>query len=105
SLAKAMASEEVRILAPIPGRSAIGIEVPNRNRALVTLGDILSSEEAHRATHPLEVAVGTDIGGRAVLVHLATMPHVLIAGATGAGKSSCINSLISSILIRNTPDH
>lgn len=103
-IAYAMASPDVRILAPIPGRSAIGIEVPNRARALVTLGDILSSEEAHRATHPLEVALGRDIAGRAVMVNLATMPHVLIAGATGAGKSSCINSLITSILIRNTPD-
>jgi S-DNA-T family DNA segregation ATPase FtsK/SpoIIIE len=103
-IAYAMASPDVRILAPIPGRSAIGIEVPNRSRALVTLGDILSSEEAHRATHPLEVALGRDIAGRAVMVNLATMPHVLIAGATGAGKSSCINSLISSVLIRNTPD-
>lgn len=103
-IAYAMASPDVRILAPIPGRSAIGIEVPNTSRALVTLGDILSSEEAHRATHPLEVALGRDIAGRAVMVNLATMPHVLIAGATGAGKSSCINSLISSILIRNTPD-
>lgn len=103
-IAYAMASADVRILAPIPGRSAIGIEVPNRNRALVTLGDILSSEEAHKATHPLEVALGRDIAGRAVLVNLASMPHVLIAGATGAGKSSCINSLITSVLVRNTPE-
>lgn len=103
-IAYAMASPDVRILAPIPGKSAIGIEVPNQSRALVTIGDILSSDEAMRATHPLEVALGRDIAGRPILVNLATMPHLLIAGATGAGKSSCINSLISSILVRNTPE-
>ena len=103
-IAYAMASADVRILAPIPGRSAIGIEVPNRSRALVTVGDILTSPEAHQATHPLEVAMGRDIAGRAVMANLATMPHVLIAGATGAGKSSCINSIITSILVRTTPD-
>ncbi|HEX4866274.1 MAG TPA: DNA translocase FtsK 4TM domain-containing protein [Acidimicrobiales bacterium] len=103
-IAYAMASPDVRILAPIPGRQAIGVEVPNPDRQIVALGDILASPEAKRATHPLEVAVGRDINGKSVLMNLATMPHILIAGATGAGKSSCLNSLITSILMRSTPD-
>ena len=103
-IAYAMAAADVRILAPIPGRSAIGVEVPNKQRQLVAVGDILSSAEAHAATHPLEVALGRDISGRPVLENLATMPHILIAGATGAGKSSCINSLVTSVLLRATPD-
>ena len=85
-IAYAMASPDVRILAPIPGRQAIGVEVPNTDRQIVALGDILASVEAKRATHPLEVAVGRDINGKAVLMNLATMPHILIEGATGAGK-------------------
>jgi S-DNA-T family DNA segregation ATPase FtsK/SpoIIIE len=103
-IAYAMASPDVRILAPIPGKSAIGIEVPNRLRQLVTLGDVLASEEARKATHPLEVALGRDIAGRPVMVNLADMPHILISGATGAGKSSCINSLLTSIMMRATPE-
>ncbi|HEX3622745.1 MAG TPA: DNA translocase FtsK 4TM domain-containing protein, partial [Acidimicrobiales bacterium] len=103
-IAYAMASADVRILAPIPGRSAIGVEVPNKQRQLVLVGDILGSPEAHKASHPLEVAMGRDIAGRPVLVNLAEAPHILIAGATGAGKSSCINSLLTSVLTRSTPD-
>jgi DNA segregation ATPase FtsK/SpoIIIE, S-DNA-T family len=103
-IAYAMASPDVRILAPIPGKSAIGVEVPNRNRQLVSLGDVLSSPEGAAAEHPMEVAFGRDIAGRAVMVNLTEMPHLLISGSTGAGKSSCINSLITSILVRATPD-
>ena len=103
-IAYALAAEDVRILAPIPGRSAIGVEVPNAKRHLVSLGDILTSNDAKLATHPLEVGLGRDIAGRPVIESLAAMPHVLIAGATGSGKSSCINSIITSILVRSTPD-
>ncbi len=103
-IAYAMASPDVRILAPIPGRSAIGVEVPNRQRALVALGDLLASDEAVAATHPLDVPIGRDISGKTVVVNLGEMPHVLISGATGAGKSSCINSLITSLVMRATPD-
>ena len=103
-IAYAMASPDVRILAPIPGRSAIGVEVPNKQRQLVTLGDILVSTEAKQATHPLEVGLGRDIAGRSFMLNLSEMPHLLIAGQTGAGKSSCINSLITSILMRCTPE-
>lgn len=103
-IAYAMASPDVRILAPIPGRQAIGVEVPNAIRELITLGDILNSPEARRATHPLEVGVGRGMNGENVMINLAAMPHILIAGQTGAGKSSCINSILTSIMMRATPD-
>ncbi len=103
-IAYAMAATDVRILAPIPGRSAIGVEVPNHARQLVALGDLLVSKEAAAATHPLDVALGKDIAGKAVFLELATTPHLLIAGATGAGKSSALNCIITSMLMRTTPD-
>ena len=103
-IAYAMASADVRILAPIPGRQAIGIEVPNNERQVVALGDVLSSVESKRATHPLDVAVGRDINGKSIVMNLSKMPHILIAGATGAGKSSCINSIVTSALMRSTPE-
>jgi S-DNA-T family DNA segregation ATPase FtsK/SpoIIIE len=103
-IAYAMASPDVRILAPIPGRSAIGVEVPNRQRSLVALGDLLASDESIAATHPLDVPIGRDISGKTVVANLGEMPHILISGATGAGKSSAINSLITALVMRATPD-
>jgi DNA segregation ATPase FtsK/SpoIIIE, S-DNA-T family len=103
-IAYALATPDVRIIAPIPGRSAIGIEVPNKHRDFVMLGDILRSKQAREDTHPLTVALGKDIHGVSQMVNLATMPHVLIAGATGAGKSSLVNCFITSLLMRTTPD-
>ena len=103
-IAYAMAATDVRILAPIPGRSAIGVEVPNHQRQLVALGDLLASTEAQKAVNPLEVAVGKDIEGKTVMLDLAATPHMLIAGATGAGKSSGINCIITSLLMRTTPE-
>jgi S-DNA-T family DNA segregation ATPase FtsK/SpoIIIE len=103
-IAYAMATPDVRILAPIPGRSAIGVEVPNRQRTLVALGDLLAADEALAARHPLDVPIGRDISGKTVVMNLGEMPHILISGATGAGKSSCINSIVTSIVMRSTPD-
>jgi len=103
-IAYALAAADVRILAPIPGRSAIGVEVPNHQRQLVALGDLLNSAEAAAAENPLEVAIGKDIAGRPVFLDIASTPHLLIAGATGAGKSSGINCVITSLLMRTTPD-
>jgi S-DNA-T family DNA segregation ATPase FtsK/SpoIIIE len=103
-IAYAMASPDVRILAPIPGRSAIGVEVPNRQRTLVALGDLLATEEAANSTHPLDVPLGRDISGKTLMANLGEMPHVLISGATGAGKSSLINSIVTALVMRATPD-
>ena len=103
-IAYAMAATDVRILAPIPGRSAIGIEVPNDSRDLVSLGDLLTAPESKSAQHPLEVGVGKDIAGRPVFLNISTTPHLLIAGATGAGKSSVLNCIITTLLMRTTPE-
>ena len=103
-IAYALATPDVRLLVPIPGKSAIGVEVPNRKRRLVSLGDILSSSAAQQYTHPLAVALGMDISGEPKFLNLADLPHVLIAGATGAGKSSCINAMVTSLLMRTHPD-
>ena len=103
-IAYSLAAVDVRILAPIPGKSAIGVEVPNLKRELVSLGDLMVSPEAKISNHPLDVAVGKDIAGRAVFMNLATTPHLLIAGATGAGKSSGLNCIITSLLMRTTPE-
>jgi DNA segregation ATPase FtsK/SpoIIIE, S-DNA-T family len=100
----ALAAPDVRIVAPIPGKSAIGVEVPNRERDLITLRDVLESEVGAADDHPLTVALGVDIAGRPALVNLTTMPHLLISGATGAGKSVTLNGMIASVLLRARPD-
>jgi len=103
-IAYALATPDVRLLVPIPGKSAIGVEVPNVKRRLVSLGDILASPEAAQPAGPLTVGLGMDISGQPRLLNLAELPHLLIAGATGAGKSSCINSIVTSLLMRTNPD-